>query len=465
METKVCKNKMERIRHRYGYMNGLEVDPVNTRGGLCLAWRNDICIELSSFSKRHIDVVVEDKEFTWERGNLPETNIQERLDRGVANDAWMSLFLDVTIQHMPHSFSDHCPLLITTRRVEKGVNTKVFKFEAWWIMEESFNKEVKNLWESSSGSLFQKLDILKEGLRRWASQIRFDRRRRKDMLTARLSELEGDDRDDINLAELIDCKIQLNFEIEKDERYWEQWARINWLKFGDKNTAFFHSQATQRKRKKIIHKLNDEEGGTTESFKEIEGIARSYFQNLFLTDGRGTLDHLLSSIEKCISEEENQDLLRPYSVEELKEALFAMGPTKTLGEDGFPALFYQNCWHIIREDVTKFCLQILNEGMDFQKINATQIILIPKIDNPTTMMDFRLISLCNVLYKIIAKSIVNRLRGVIGKCIDGAQSAFVPGRLISDNILLAYEILHTFKQKRTGKKRSYGSQVGHEYSI
>ncbi|XP_016755198.1 uncharacterized protein [Gossypium hirsutum] len=181
-----------------------------------------------------LDVGFSGNRFTWERGNLPETNIWERLDRGVTNDAWMSLFPEVTIQHMPHSFSDHCPLLIT----------KVFKFEAWWIMEESFNEEVKNLWESSSGSLFQKLDILKEGLRRWASQIHFDRRRRKDMLTARLSKLEGDDRDDINLAELIDCKIQLNFEIEKDERYWEQRARINWLKFGDKNTAFFHSQAT-----------------------------------------------------------------------------------------------------------------------------------------------------------------------------------------------------------------------------
>ncbi|KAK8341636.1 hypothetical protein V6Z12_A08G179200 [Gossypium hirsutum] len=53
---------MERICHRCGYMNGIEVDPINTRGGLCLAWRNDICIELRSFSKRHIDVVVEDKE-------------------------------------------------------------------------------------------------------------------------------------------------------------------------------------------------------------------------------------------------------------------------------------------------------------------------------------------------------------------------------------------------------------------
>lgn len=220
---------------------------------------------------------------------------------------------------------------------------------------------------------------------------------------------------------MIDCEIQLNFEIEKDERYWEQCARINWLKFGDKNIAFFHIQVKQRERKNVIHKLNDEEGGTTEIIKEMEGIARSYFQNLFSTDGRGNFNHLLPGIEKCLPEEENHDLLRPYMAEELREAFFAMGTTKTPSEDGFPALFYQNCWHIIREDVTKFCLQILNEGMDFQQINVTQIIFIPKNDNPTTMMNFSPISLCNVLYKIKAKTIANKLRGAIKNTLMGLK--------------------------------------------
>ncbi|KAH1074654.1 hypothetical protein J1N35_026982 [Gossypium stocksii] len=129
-----------------------------------------------------------------------------------------------------------------------------------------------------------------------------------------------------------------------------------------------------------------------------------------------------------------------------------MGPTKAPDEYGLPALFYQNCCHIIGDEVTRFCLQTLNEGMGLQQINATRIVLIPKTDNPTTMMNFRPISLCNVLYKIIAKAIANRFRGVIEKCIDEAQSAFVPGRLIPDNVLLAYEILHTYHQKRVGQK-------------
>ncbi|KAK5771002.1 hypothetical protein PVK06_047171 [Gossypium arboreum] len=71
---------------------------------------------------------------------------------------------------------------------------------------------------------------------------------------------------------------------------------------------------------------------------------------------------------------------------------------------------------------------------------------------PTYMKNFRLIILCNVLYKIIAKVVANRFQNIIGVCIDKAQSTFFPGRFITDNVLVAYEILHTLKEKRTGKK-------------
>lgn len=97
-------------------------------------------------------------------------------------------------------------------------------------------------------------------------------------------------------------------------------------------------------------------------------------------------------------------------------------------------------------------MQILNEGRDLDSLNTTNIILIPKCANLDCMMKFRPISLCNVLYKLITKIIVNHFKRVLDLCIDNAQSAFVPSKLISKNILLAYEILHTFCQKRYGKK-------------
>lgn len=89
------------------------------------------------------------------------------------------------------------------------------------------------------------------------------------------------ERSDNNLVKLIDAKLQLNFEIKKNERYWEQRARINWLIFGDRNTTFFHSQATQRRRKNCVQKLQNIDGRETNDIQEMATIARSYFQDLF----------------------------------------------------------------------------------------------------------------------------------------------------------------------------------------
>ncbi|MBA0754246.1 hypothetical protein Gogos_020267 [Gossypium gossypioides] len=83
--------------------------------------------------------------FTWKRGNLPEINIQERPDTGVATKEWLSLFSKFQIRHMSHSFSDHCPLFIITKQEDKGRINRSFKFEAWWVLEESFISKVRNI--------------------------------------------------------------------------------------------------------------------------------------------------------------------------------------------------------------------------------------------------------------------------------------------------------------------------------
>ncbi|KAA3463930.1 reverse transcriptase [Gossypium australe] len=83
-----------------------------------------------------------------------------------------------------------------------------------------------------------------------------------------------------------------------------------------------------------------------------------------------------------------------------------------------------------------------------EPLNATNIVLIPKIDQTLKVENYRPISLCMVLYRIISKTIANHY------CIDKAQNAFVPRYMITDNVLLAFEILNSFKHKRTSKKCS-----------
>ena len=150
-----------------------------------------------------------------------------------------------------------------------------------------------------------------------------------------------------------------------------------------------------------------------------------------------------------------QDMLsRVFTADEIKEAVFQMGPTKALGPDGMNALFYQKFWHIVGNDVMNAVLDFLNNGVMLPNLNHPNIVLIPKVKNPEKMSEYRLISLCNVVYKIISKVLANRLKQVLPDIISPTQSAFVLGRLIIDNVIVAYEALHSMHIRKKGKTGS-----------
>lgn len=114
----------------------------------------------------------------------------------------------------------------------------------------------------------------------------------------------------------------------------------------------------------------------------------------------------------------------------------SLGPDRAPGPDGFTAKFFQSNWDLLRDDLVGFIKDFFeNNHMDF-RVNRTNIVLIPKKDCPETVIDFRPISLCNVLYKLIAKILANRIRPFLGSIISECQNAFVPGRHITDNYVI-----------------------------
>uniref|UniRef100_A0A8R7PPL8 Reverse transcriptase domain-containing protein n=1 Tax=Triticum urartu TaxID=4572 RepID=A0A8R7PPL8_TRIUA len=117
------------------------------------------------------------------------------------------------------------------------------------------------------------------------------------------------------------------------------------------------------------------------------------------------------------------------------------------GPDGFNVEFYLAAWDWIGEEVTQLVTTFYKTGILPPHINDTNIALIPKKLVPQVPMDYRPISLCNVVYKIIAKSLANRIKPHLPDYIDPAQQAFIEGRRISDNIIIAQEITHSFALK------------------
>jgi hypothetical protein len=149
----------------------------------------------------------------------------------------------------------------------------------------------------------------------------------------------------------------------------------------------------------------------------------------------------------------NNELLKPFEEGEVKTTLFQMFPSKAPGPDGFPAHFIQTHWDICGKKVTLAVLRVLKGEDNLENINQTFIVFIPKVANPEELGQFRPISLCNVIYKIASMVAANRLKVCLPNIISEEQSAFVPGRLITDNIIIAYVCLHFMKKNRAKKNR------------
>jgi hypothetical protein len=136
-------------------------------------------------------------------------------------------------------------------------------------------------------------------------------------------------------------------------------------------------------------------------------------------------------------------------------AIAQIAALKAPGPDGYTAEFFQKNWATVRGEVCMSIIEILNSEVMPYDLNMMNIVLIPKTKTPACVAEFHLISLCNVLYKVLSKVLANRLKRVLPAIISSTQSAFILGRLISDNILAAYETLHTMHIGIRGKNNSW----------
>ncbi|KAL0281941.1 UNVERIFIED_CONTAM: hypothetical protein Sangu_2980800 [Sesamum angustifolium] len=140
---------------------------------------------------------------------------------------------------------------------------------------------------------------------------------------------------------------------------------------------------------------------------------------------------------RILPHEDSVRLTNPVSVERIKLAFFDIAEDKSPRPDGYTAAFYKAVWPIVGDEITLTIMDFFTNGWLLKQVNATLLVLIPRVQSPSSVSDFRPISCCNVLYKAIMKILVQRLLEILDDLISTSQNAFIPKRKIGDNILLA----------------------------
>ncbi|XP_020190758.2 uncharacterized protein [Aegilops tauschii subsp. strangulata] len=334
--------------------------------------------------------------------------------------------------------SDHMAILVHVRDMEttQPRGDHPVRCEEMWLRHEGYEAMMQHAWEQvqgqnkSPGAVCDRLHEITKSLRGWGRTVFGSVRRQIQRLEKEL--LDAKERALVTglTTEVRDIESQLNEVYEREEIMQKQRSRVDWLKAGDRNTQYFQNRASHRKRKNTVKELRWENGTRCTDDEGIRELAATFYEKLFASEGSVQTKRLLDLFDPVISEDMNARLTAPISDGEIERALFQMGPMKAPGPDGLPPCF-------IRDTVS----------------------------TPELMSQFRSISLCNVLYKIATKVLANRLKVILPVLISEEQSAFVPGRLMTDNVLVAYEcfsaLLRAAQHENKLKGVSFGSTGPH----
>lgn len=409
-------------------------------------WINDLSL---------IDMGFQGNQFTWKRGRSENSFVAKRLDRVLCCAHARLKWQEAMVTHLPSLASDHAPLFIRlSPEVTGNASRRPFRFEAAWLKHAGFQELLETSWNRTINTR-DALDKLRKILGKWNREVFGDIQTRKEKLMSDISEvpdaLDQHQSDELLNKEEVLLK-EFDVVLEQEEMVWFQKSREKWKVDGDRNTTFFHISTIIRRRRNRIEMLKNDDGNWIADPTELEKLDVDYFSRLYsLTDVDQIVDGLPYDGFVQILEEDKTDMNKPFTDAEVVRAVRSMGKFKAPGPDGFQPVFYQHCWEVVGESVLRFVLEFFQTGILPQDTNDAIVVLIRKVAKQEKITQFRPISLCNVLFKIITKTMVGRLKSVMTKLIGPAQSSFIPGRLSTDNIVVVQEEVHSMRRKK-GRK-------------
>lgn len=385
---------------------------------------------------------------SW-RGQRHTHLVQCRLDRAICNTEWSDLYPSCRSQYLRYGGSDHRPLISFLDATKKRGNG-IFRFDRRLKENQEVKAIVKDLWERNSHLQVEaKLSLCRQAICKWSKAFQENSRKKLDSLQQELDKAMS--HSVANEVLIRDLNAQILKTYLEEENFWKQRSRQLWLSLGDANTGYFHASAKTRKSKNRMTVLEDEDGLPNYEEEKISEVICSYYSKLF-TSIPFNGEHIVhDALVPCITEEENEMLTAQPTCKEIQEATFAIHPDKAPGPDGFSAAFFQSNWDVTGPAIIQEIQQFFATGSLPAKINHTYVRLIPKHGEAKRAEDYRPIALCNIYYKIISKLLSLRLQKVLNSLILENQSAFIPGRSITDNVLITHEVPQYLKTSKATK--------------
>lgn len=200
-----------------------------------------------------------------------------------------------------------------------------------------------------------------------------------------------------------------------------------------------------------ISSILNENGELQTCHKNIEAVMVQHFKSITKENNlkrEQCIKEITKYIPKIVSREDNFNLNKPVSEEVVSEVIKDMQNGKAPGLDGFNVDFFKACWNVVKQDILNVVEDSRRNRTILKALNTSFISLIPKQDSALTPNKFRLIALCNVVYKIISKILASRLKPLLPTLISGEQFGYVEGRQILNNIIQAHEVVQTLYSKR-----------------
>ncbi|KAJ1278509.1 hypothetical protein BS78_04G085000 [Paspalum vaginatum] len=393
-----------------------------------------------------------DRLFTWSNKSTDPT--LARLDRAFFNIELGSVFPNSTLTSLVHSTSDHTPLLASfTTTIPRST---LFRFENSWLKNSTFLPCASRAWEAAphhgdaAGVLARCLKEVRGAAKVWSRSARAP------------PSVKCNCKFLLHLFDFLEEHRQLSVgeqalrEIAREHlaavartmaAYWKQRGKVRAIKHEDACTKYFMAKASQRLRKNQIRGVQCDGQVLYDHQSKTEALTKYYEQLLgssVPTSWGFGLDRLYANRERV----QQDALIAPFSEQEFGTALKSINKNSAPGPDGFGAGFYSAAWNFIKPVVMSFADGFYKGEIQLNRVNRAYIVLLPKKQGTLQPGDFRPISLQNLSVKLLTKVLTMRVQEQIQKIVAIDQTGFIRGRSISENFVLATELVQCCHKRK-----------------